>query len=299
MTEKDEQLILALASIRDVVDSRLAALAPAGPPSESFNRAIRYSLLAPGKRLRPIITILTARCFGGDQVKAIDPACALEMIHTASLIVDDLPAMDDAKLRRGIPSNHQVFGEDKAILAGFALVNHAFDIIARSENIDSEIQITLIKTMAQAVGLNGIIAGQERDLHAEDTAQDTASIKKTYGLKTGAMFIAAAEIGARIAGLTGSNLIPIRSFGQNFGMAYQARDDLIDRHGTLAETGKDVGTDFGKTTLMSVVGECDAIETSQEYLQASIDALRPFGAEAESLARMSKMIFDPEINALN
>ena len=299
MTEQDEQLTLVLASIRKSVDARLAALAPAGPPSESFSRAIRYSLLAPGKRLRPIITILTARSFGGDDVKALDPACALEMIHTASLIVDDLPAMDDAGLRRGIPSTHRVFGEDKAILASFALVNHAFDIVARTESIESKIQIALIKTMTQAIGLNGIIAGQERDLHAEDTARDAASVKKTYGLKTGAMFIAAAETGARIAGLTGSNLIPIRSYGQNLGMAYQARDDLIDRHSNCAQSGKDVGTDFGKTTLISVIGERDSVETSREHLNAAIDALRTFGTEGEPLARMSRMIFDPEINALN
>jgi geranylgeranyl diphosphate synthase type II len=299
MKKPNEPLMTQLASLRERIDSRLAELAPAGPPSESFNRAIRYSLLAPGKRLRPIITLMTAVSLGGDESAAIDPACAMEMIHTASLVIDDLPAMDNADLRRGRPSNHQMFGEDKAILAGFALVNQAFDVISRAENIDSETRIALVKTAAQAIGLNGIIAGQDRDLHAEDTAQDAASIEETHGLKTGALFVAAAEIGARVAGLRGTSLIPVRAFGQNFGLAYQSRDDLIDRHGTVVEAGKDVGVDRDKATLIRLLGETNAFEVGRGHLKSAIDALQPFGSAAEPLVQMSKMIFDPEINAVN
>ena len=299
MKKAIEPLGAQLASIRERIDARLAELAPAGPPAESFNRAIRYSLLAPGKRLRPIITMMTATSLGGDESAALDPACAMEMIHTASLVIDDLPAMDDAGFRRGSPSNHQVFGEDKAILAGFALVNQAFDVIARADDIDSETRIALIKTAAQAIGLNGIIAGQDRDLHAEDTEQDAASIEKTYGLKTGALFVAAAEAGARVAGLRGSSLIPVRAFGQFFGLAYQSRDDLIDRQETLSQAGKNVGVDQDKATLIRLLGETGAFEVSRGHLKMAIDALQPFGEAAYPLTQMSRMIFDPEVNTVN
>jgi geranylgeranyl diphosphate synthase type II len=299
MKRAEEPLKKQLASIRDRIDARLAELAPAGPPSENFNRAIRYSLLAPGKRLRPMITVLTATSLGADESAALDPACAIEMIHTASLIIDDLPAMDDAEFRRGNPSNHMMFGEDKAILAGFALVNQAFDVIARADGIDSETRVALVKTAAQAIGLNGIIAGQNRDLHAEDTAQDAASIEKTYGLKTGALFVAAAEAGARVAGLRGTNLIPVRAFGQFFGLAYQSRDDLIDCHGTLGQAGKDVGVDHDKATLIRLLGETSAFEVGRGHVNSAIDALQPFGLAAQPLVQMSEMIFDPEVVTVN
>jgi geranylgeranyl diphosphate synthase type II len=299
MTEQFDPLMMEVASIRERIDARLSELAPAGPPSEGFSRAIRYSLLAPGKRLRPIITMLAAKSFGGNRDAALDPACAFEMIHTASLIIDDLPVMDDAEFRRGSPSNHQVFGEDKAILAGFALVNQAFDVIARAEGVDSETRLALIRCATQAIGMDGIIAGQERDLHAEQTDKSAASVEKTYSLKTGALFIAAAEAGARIAGLSGNDLIPIRAFGQNFGLAYQSRDDLIDRHGNPDQVGKDVGADQNKTTLLSLLGERDTFEVSRGHLQAAIDALLPLGSAAQPLVRMSAMIFDPEAVTVN
>jgi len=284
--------------IRQRIDNRLAELAPAGPPSEEFNRIIRSCLLAPGKRFRSLLTVLTAVSLGGSEDDALNPACAFEMIHTASLIIDDLPAMDDAKLRRGQPTIHRVYGEHRAILAGFALMNQAFDVLSRAPGLDDETRLALVRLATQAIGLNGIIAGQQRDLEAEGQAytapinEATAErIRETYRMKTAALFVAAAEAGARVAGLRGRELAPIRAFAQNLGMAYQTRDDLIDRHATTGEAGKDVGVDRHKLTLVSVVGEGRVSELNRGLVEAAVGALEPYGRAAEPLVEMSRILF--------
>jgi geranylgeranyl diphosphate synthase type II len=286
-------------SIRHRVDTRLAELSPAGPPSEAFSRVIRYSLLAPGKRLRPVLTVLTSVSLGGSEQHALDPACAMEMIHTASLIIDDLPAMDNATHRRGRLANHKEFGEDKAILAGFALVNQAFDVMSRAEHLGGDLQLSLVRLAARAIGLNGIIAGQQRDLDAEaglipDASTD--SVQQTYNLKTSALFVAAAEAGARVAGLTGRELQPIRRFAQNLGLAYQTRDDLIDRHGSMEDEGKNTRADADKITLLSLMGEADAASLNRGFIDAAIRALQPYGEAAQPLVDMSRIIFEDSVS---
>lgn len=278
-------------ALHDVIDSRLAELAPAGPPSEGFNKAVRYSLLAPGKRLRPIITLLTAASLGAAEPDALDPACAIEMIHTASLIIDDLPAMDDAEYRRGRPANHAVFGQDKTILAGFALVNQAFDVIACDDALSAETRLALIRVASNAIGMNGIIAGQELDLRDDQPEPSLDSVKRAHTLKTGALFVAAAEVGARVAGLTAANLQPIRSFGHYLGLAYQTRDDLIDRYRSRDEAGKDVGADEHKATLVKILGAQDAQSLSLHFMESAIRSLEAYGRATDDLAVMTRMIF--------
>lgn len=280
-----------LTILHDVIDSRLAELAPAGPPSEGFNKVIRYSLLAPGKRLRPIITLLTATSLGAAERDALDPACAVEMIHTASLIIDDLPAMDNAQYRRGRATSHTVFGEDKTILAGFALVNQAFDVIARTETLPVETRLALVRVASDAIGMNGIIAGQELDLRDDEHEPSVDSVQHAHTLKTGALFIAAAEAGARVAGLTASNLKAIRSFGHYLGLAYQTRDDLIDRYRSRNEAGKDVGVDEHKATLVKILGAHDAQSLSLHFMESAIRSLEPYGHATDDLAVMTRIIF--------
>lgn len=292
MASQHDSLIERFAGIKGRIDKRLTELAPSGPPSENFNRSIRYSLLAPGKRLRPVITVLAATSLGADEQAAIDPACAIEMIHTASLMIDDLPAMDDAKTRRGQATNHRVFGEDLTILAGFALVNQAFDVISRARELDDSTRIALIRTAAEAIGMNGIIAGQERDLHGATEADAEDAVEQTQSLKTGALFVAAAETGARIAGLTGSKLMAMRWFGHYLGLAYQTRDDLIDRTSTEAIACKDVRVDAAKLTFVGLVGERSAAEISRGFMKSAIDELGAYGDAMQPLASLSRMIFD-------
>jgi len=281
-----------LSVLHERIEQRLTELAPAGPPSEEFNRAIRYSLLAPGKRVRPIITLITATSLGGEERAALDPACAIEMVHTASLIIDDLPSMDNAAYRRGKQANHCVFGENKTILAGFALVNQAFDVISRADGLSADTRLALVRVAAEAIGMNGIIAGQERDLCDDERGQSSDFIQKTHSLKTGALFVAAAEAGARISGLTGSNLQAIRSFGHFLGLAYQTRDDLIDQNRTLEEAGKDVGIDGSKPTLVKVLGERGAADLSNGFMDSAIQSLDPYGNSAMELSNMTRIIFE-------
>lgn len=283
-----------LAAFQCSIDRRLAELAPSGPPSEEFNRAIRYSLLAPGKRLRPILTLLTATSLGANERDAMDPACAIEMIHTASLIIDDLPAMDNASYRRGKKANHKVFGEDKSILAGFALVNQAFDVISRVDVLAADTRLALIRVAAEAIGLNGIIAGQERDLGGIGADASPEAISQTHSLKTGALFVAATEMGARIGGIKGARLKQFRSFGHFLGLAYQTRDDLIDEQMTLASAGKDVGADPDKATLVKILGERDATELSKSLLNSAIQSLKHNNDATADLSIMTRMIFEDE-----
>ena len=292
MASQHDSLIERFASIKGRIDQRLTELAPSGPPSENFNRSIRYSLLAPGKRLRPVITVLAATGLGADEQAAIDPACAIEMIHTASLMIDDLPAMDDAKTRRGQATNHRVFGEDLTILAGFALVNQAFDVISRARELDDSTRIALIRTAAEAIGMNGIIAGQERDLHGTEDEDGMAAVEQSHSLKTGALFVAAAETGVRVAGLTVAKLMAMRWFGHYLGLAYQTRDDLIDRTSTEAIACKDVRVDAAKLTFVGLVGERSAAEISRGFMKSAIDELGAYGDAMQPLASLSRMIFD-------
>lgn len=295
MANQYDSIKAKFAALQNSVDQRLAELAPSGPPSEEFNRAIRYSLLAPGKRLRPIITLLSATSLGADERVALDPACAVEMIHTASLIIDDLPAMDDASYRRGKKANHRVFGEDKTILAGFALVNQAFDVISRTDNLATDTRLALIRVAAEAIGLNGIIAGQERDLDGIESDASPESIRQIHSLKTGALFIAAAEMGARIGGITGARLKEFRSFGHFLGLAYQTRDDLIDEKMTPEAAGKDVDADADKATLVKILGTRDAAELSRSFVNSAIQSLNQNNCATADLSIMTRMIFEDEM----
>ncbi len=223
-----------LLRIRSRVDQRLGELiAPETAPPQRLHSAIRHSVLAPGKRVRPAVALMATTHLGGDEDIALDPACAIEMVHTASLILDDLPSMDDATMRRGRPANHTVFGEDTATLAAFALLNRAYEVVAGTENASESQRVEMVKVLAASIGCDGLIAGQESDLHT-GTDQQCTHLLRMHEQKTGALFIAAAVIGARLAGLGGDELESVRSFARNFGLAFQVRDDLLDATGTQA-----------------------------------------------------------------
>jgi len=277
-------------AMRAGINARLAELAPAGPPAEELNQAIRYSLLAKGRRVRSLITVMTAVHLGAGEEQAYDSACAIEMVHTASLIVDDLPAMDDAHYRRGQATSHRVYGEDLAILAAFALVNQSFDVVSRARGLDAELRLDLVRLLSRAIGMNGIIAGQQHDLRPNGTKQNTGGLRHIHSLKTGALFVAAAEAGARIAGLAQPELSAIRAFGENFGLAYQMRDDLLDVFGTLSSTGKDVHADSGKTTFVTLLGEESAWNLNKGLIEAAIGSLKPLGPRIAPLGHMARSL---------
>jgi geranylgeranyl diphosphate synthase type II len=283
-----------LVQLRGPVNDRLGELVPPeDTPPEQLHEAIRYSLVAPGKRIRPLMTILTATRLGADAAASLDPACAIEMVHTASLIVDDMPFMDNATTRRGRPANHKVFGEDLASLASLDLLSRAYGVIARARGLDDRQRLELIRLLSDAIGSEGVIAGQLEDLRSEERPPDAEKLTAMYTQKTATLFVAASEAGARIARVPLAWIEPIRSFAMNMGVLFQIVDDLLDRFGTLEAIGKDVGQDDDKTTLVSVLGPDEARAEACRRLEAAERALDPLGPAGRPLDEMARSLMGP------
>lgn len=254
---------------------------------DQLTSALRYSLLAPGKRLRPLICMMSCHSLGGSLEHALDPACAIEMIHTASLIVDDLPCMDDATMRRCMPACHCRFGEATSILTALELMSLGYRVMSESPGVGAEPRNRLVQTLARAVGINGMIGGQELDLEAlqtdGDKEVDADHVAHIHELKTSSLFIAAAESGATVAGLEDHQMTPIRQFAARLGLAYQTLDDLLDVQGTAEATGKDVGKDADKPTLVGALGEDSAENYARNMISAAMSALQPLGRDMTPL----------------
>ncbi|WP_421737447.1 polyprenyl synthetase family protein [Caulobacter sp.] len=267
-----------LEALRAGVDRRLAELAPRpGTAPDRLVEAVRYALLAPGKRFRPMLTLLTASQFGAAESVALDTACAFEMVHASSLILDDLPSMDNAGLRRGLPTIHRAYDEATAILAGVGLLNQAYAVIAADPHLTGELRAEIAGRIAQSVGFSGLIAGQARDLFDRDQLRDLPSIDRLNHEKTGVLIMAAAQSGARIAGASDAAVAAVGEFGWRAGLAFQICDDLIDAEGSAESAGKDVGQDAGMTTAVSLLGVEGARAAMEAHLAAGQAALDSVG----------------------
>jgi geranylgeranyl diphosphate synthase type II len=265
-------------ALRVGVDRRLAELAPpVGSAPDRLVEAVRYALLAPGKRFRPMVTLLAAAEFGAPEGAALDAACAFEMIHAASLILDDLPSMDDAGLRRGLPTIHRAFDEATAILTGVGLLNQAYAVIAADAGLPGPLRADLTARAAQAVGFSGLIAGQARDLFDRDQPRDQATLDQLNHEKTGVLIIAAAQGGAAIAGASEAAVEAVGLFARHIGLAFQIRDDLIDAQGSTEAAGKDVGKDAAMTTVVSTLGLAGARQAMEGHLASASNALAGVG----------------------
>ncbi|ADM10289.1 geranylgeranyl pyrophosphate synthase [Parvularcula bermudensis HTCC2503] len=255
--------------LKGVVESRLADLIPAvGPPAE----AARHSLLAPGKRIRAVLTLLAARECGGSLERALDTACAVEMIHTASLVIDDLPAMDDADLRRGRPTCHRAFGESTAILAAIGLLNGAYGVVMAAEPLSAAEKTKIASILSSAVGWRGLVQGQALDLNP-----GTTSLETIQDGKTGVLFEAAVLAGEQTAGWVSEKSVALAAFATALGRAYQALDDLLDLIDSVSAL-KSTGRDDGKRTALSEGGESEdtvskAVETARHHLDEARAAL--------------------------
>jgi len=228
-----------------LVEEALRRALPVGESPEVLAAAMD-SLLAPSKRLRPILVLLVAEVLGGDPRSILPAACAVEMAHTSSLILDDLPSMDDGKQRRGRPACHIAHGESTAILAAFALLNRGYEILAEGwpGGPSAALRAAIAQDLARAVGAAGMIAGQARDLAMTDRNIDFPTLEFIHSRKTGALFIAAAAVGAAGAGASASARQAVMAYAKNLGLAFQIVDDLIDATGASAEAGTDVGKDL-------------------------------------------------------
>jgi geranylgeranyl pyrophosphate synthase len=254
--------------------------------------AVEYSLFAPAKRLRPIVSLMVADLLRAPPEPVLPAACAIEMVHTASLILDDLPCMDDAAARRGRPTCHVVHGEATAILAAFALQNRAFEILAEGwpGAPEASVRAGVARELARAIGLDGMVAGQSVDLTTTDQAIDFQTLEFIHSRKTGALFTAAAELGAVAARAGAGERAAVAAYAKNLGLAFQIVDDLIDATGGAEEAGKDVGKDLKKTTFVSFSGVAGARELAAELIAAAQEALKAFGPRAQPLRDLARYV---------
>ncbi|MEW6493778.1 MAG: geranylgeranyl diphosphate synthase CrtE [Cyanobacteriota bacterium] len=261
---------------------------------EKIYEAMRYSLLAGGKRLRPILCLATCELAGGTLEMAMPTACALEMIHTMSLIHDDLPAMDNDDYRRGKLTNHKVYGEDIAILAGDGLLAYAFEYVAtQTQNVPAQRVLQVVARLGRAVGASGLVGGQVVDLESEgcsDIQEETLSFIHTH--KTGALLEACVVCGAILAGATDDELERLSRYAQNIGLAFQIVDDILDITATQEELGKTAGKDLvaQKATYPSLWGVEGSKAKAQQLIDAAKAELEPFGEKALPLLALADFI---------
>ena len=237
--------------------------------------AMRYAVLAPGKRIRPTLTVLAAWEVGTQDLRSLDAGCALEMVHAASLVLDDMPSMDDASERRGQPATHVRFGEDVAMLCAITLLSHAFATLSTMHGVEPEKRCALVAILAQAVGTEGLAGGQYRDLRPS-TRGGPMLVQDVNRKKTGALFVAAADMAAVLHQVDGEASEPIRRCTVELGHAYQIFDDLLDG----AKPNGDPSEDAGKVTLLSLLGQDGARTRLQTHIESALSGLRPEGALA-------------------
>jgi geranylgeranyl diphosphate synthase type II len=281
-----------------LVDAALDRCLPGGdilPPR--LHQAMRYSVFAGGKRLRPVLIIAACEAVGGQPERVLPAACAMEMIHTYSLIHDDLPAMDDDDFRRGRLTNHKVFGEANAILAGDALLTEAFRLLADTEanrGVDPAVSLRVIETIARCAGSQGMVGGQVVDMESEGQSIDLATLQYIHTRKTGALFLASIQTGAWLGGGSAEQVAALTRFGETAGLAFQIADDILDIVGDQQELGKDVGSDQarGKVTYPALLGLSEARRRAEELRDLAIAALEPLGAAADPLRAIARYIID-------
>jgi geranylgeranyl diphosphate synthase type II len=268
------QTPLDLDTLRQALETRLAQLLPqAGNERDLVARAMRESTLAPGKRMRPLLLVLAARGLGHQGEQALDLGCAIEMVHAASLVLDDMPCMDDACLRRGLPTTHLKFGQDVAILAAVALLSRAFGVVA---------------SLANAVGMQGLVRGQFQDLRDGASPRTADDIALTNDLKTGVLFGAVLEMAALLGGADEATRAALQGFALELGQAFQLYDDLQDN---CAESAKDVGKDAGKSTFMALLGEDKVRERLRAHVSQALIYLGQVYAADQDISRYVRGMF--------
>jgi geranylgeranyl diphosphate synthase type II len=256
--------------------------------------SMRYSLMAGGKRLRPILLMAAADAVGAKGTDYLESACAIEMIHTYSLIHDDLPAMDDDDYRRGKLTNHKVYGAGMATLAGDALLTLAFEVMLRQSGATPENILQVVREMSVAAGPDGMVGGQALDLESEDKRISMETLRRMHMGKTGALFRAAIRSGAILGGASAIELSALTEYADNFGLAFQITDDVLDVTGDEAVIGKPVGSDEKnhKSTYVTLTSLEKAKALAKETVGDAVKALEPFGPEADFLRELVRYLVD-------
>lgn len=284
------------ALVNDALD---ALLPPAEGHHENLGAAMRHSVFAGGKRLRPILVLASAEAASASPEAAIanrdaalNTACALECIHTYSLIHDDLPAIDDDDLRRGKPTCHKAYGEATAILAGDALLTLAFELISTTKGVDAKSLLRVVTELSKGAGFNGMIGGQLVDIESEGKAISLPVLQHIHIHKTGALIVAAIRAGAVIGGADDDRLKALTTYGEALGLAFQITDDILDIEGTDEELGKPSGSDLkkDKATYPSLVGMEESKRMAAEVTEKGLAAIEGLGKEAEPLRDLADFV---------
>ncbi|NMC96733.1 MAG: polyprenyl synthetase family protein, partial [Deltaproteobacteria bacterium] len=265
---------------QNIVEEALQRYLPEdGFPSDIY-KAVHYSVFNGGKRIRPILCLAAAEAVGGDLVPAIPVACALELIHSYSLIHDDLPSMDNDDFRRGKPTCHKVFGENMAILAGDALLTEAFVLLSRAEKVmlSAERRLAIIQEIANAAGINGMVGGQALDVISEKTGADETILQDIHRRKTGALIVAAVKSGAVMFNAGKDKIQALTEYGMHVGLAFQIADDILNVEGDSRLMGKGTGSDAArnKMTYPSLMGLQQAKEKLNQHVEAAVTSLADF-----------------------
>jgi geranylgeranyl diphosphate synthase type II len=276
-----------------LVEEALDRSLPMGRP-EKIYEAMRYSLLAGGKRLRPILCLTACDLMGGTREMALPTACALEMLHTMSLIHDDLPAMDNDDYRRGKPTNHKVYGEDIAILAGDGLLAYAFEYVAtETRNVPPDRLIVVLARLGRTVGAEGLVGGQVLDLESEGKTDITVeTLNFIHSQKTGALLETSVVSGALLAGADKADIQRLSRYAQNIGLAFQIVDDILDITATQEQLGKTAGKDLRaqKATYPAIWGLAESEKQAQQLIESAIAELVSYGEKAEPLRAIANFI---------
>ena len=296
MIEKDEAFLKAyLQDRRNIVEEALLRyLTPQSNIPADIYKAVHYSVFAGGKRIRPILCLAAVDAVGGNLAPAMPVACALELIHTYSLIHDDLPAMDNDVFRRGKPTSHKVFGEAMAILAGDALLTEAFVLLSRAEKERLPVQrrLSVIQEIAQAAGISGMVGGQALEVLSEKSVPDENSLGDIHRRKTGALIVAAVKTGAILFNAPKDKVQALSQYGTNIGMAFQIADDILNVEGDRKLMGKETGSDavHGKLTYPSLLGLDAAKERLKKYVDTAMESISNFDERARPLRIIARYI---------
>ncbi len=275
---------------RRLVDSYLKEYFQTSIRPERLHSAMTYSLFAGGKRIRPVLALMSYEALGGDPVRILPQASSLELIHTYSLIHDDLPAMDNDDLRRGMPTNHKVYGEAMAILAGDGLLTEAFNMLTRNEGGLSDRAILMaVRDIAQKAGLYGMVAGQAQDILSEDAEPDPSALEFIHSHKTAALITASVRLGPILAESEQNLLSLFTGYGQLIGMVFQIVDDILDLTGDPAETGKSSGSDEKKKKLTypRIYGLERSRLLAEEMVNEAVELISVLGSRAEPLKELA------------
>lgn len=265
-------------------------------PQGTIYKSMNYSIKAGGKRIRPVLMLAAAELVGGNVDSVMPFACALEMIHTYSLIHDDLPCMDNDDLRRGKPTNHKVYGEAIAVLAGDALLNCAFETMLKNTDVSPNMTLAAMSEIAAASGTEGMIGGQVIDIESEGKTIDAVTLMTMHLHKTAALIMAAAKVGALLGGGSREDLTAMEEFARYLGIAFQIKDDILDIVGNEEDLGKKTGVDglLQKSTFVSIYGMEQSEILLKDYTQKAVEVLSQYGEKAEFLVELSKFLLSRE-----